>query len=116
MKTVLEQLPSENRGRTLLYYFGTGDPQAYGISAFNLKQNLPENLDDWKYLALSANYLQGLYTEAKDPFAGFRTIQPVGQAGYTIYLFDLATPQAREAVRHAVDILREMQKQEQASE
>lgn len=116
LKTALEQLPSENRDRTLLYYFGTGDPQAYGISTFNLKQNLPENLDDWKYLALSANYLQGLYTEAKDPFAGFRTIQPVGQAGYTIYLFDLATPQAREAMRHAVDILREMQKQEQTSE
>ncbi len=116
LKTLLDDLPPENRDRCLLYYFGTASPHAFGISAHDMKQKLPDDLENWKYLALSANYLQGLYTKAKDPFAGFRSLKPLGQAGYSIYLFDLSTPQAREAMQHAGDILRKMQNQEQMPE
>ncbi|QDT89213.1 ArnT family glycosyltransferase [Gimesia algae] len=115
LKALLDKLPPEDRDRCLLYYFGTGSPQGYGVSALDMRQKLPEILDEWNYLALSANYLQGLYTQAKDPFSGFRSIRPVAQAGYSIYLFDLTTPQAREALQHAIDVLQIMQKPENQS-
>lgn len=116
LKALLDELPLQERERCLLYYFGTGSPQSYGISAFDMRQKLPENVDEWNYLALSANYLQGLYTRARDPFAGFRSIKPVGQAGYSIYLFDLSTPQAQKALRHAVDVLQKMQESKEKTE
>ncbi|WP_417383934.1 ArnT family glycosyltransferase [Gimesia sp.] len=116
LKEILNQLPPEDRERSLLYYFGTANPHAYGISALDSRQKMPEDLDQWKYLALSTNYLQGLYTGKKDPFAGFRSLKPKGQAGYSIYLFDLSTPQARKALQHADNVLREMSNQKQMIE
>lgn len=109
LKDALDELPPDERDRCLLYYFGTARPDAYGISALSLKETLPENLDQWNYLALSANHLQGLYTQAKDPFAGFRSLTPLKRAGYSIFLYDLTTPQAKQALQAAIIVLREMQ-------
>lgn len=102
LKSVLDELPPDHQDKTLLYYFGTARPEAYGISAHSLKESLPDDLENWKYLALSANYLQGLYTQVDDPFAGFRSLDPVKRAGYSIFLFDLTTPEAQQALQQAL--------------
>ncbi|MCA9017654.1 MAG: hypothetical protein KDA77_20185, partial [Planctomycetaceae bacterium] len=112
LKAALDELPPDDQDRCLLYYFGTARPEAYGISALSLKESLPEKSDQWNCLALSANHLQGLYTQGKDPFAGFRSLNPMKRAGYSIFLYDLTTPEAKQALQEAIMILREMQADE----
>ncbi|MDF1746629.1 MAG: hypothetical protein P1V19_23240, partial [Gimesia sp.] len=114
LKKVLAELPSEDRDSYLLYYFGTAHPEAYSIQAHSLNDALPADLDRWKYLALSANYLQGLYTHSKDPFVAFRSLKPIKRAGYSLFLFDLSTPAAKQALQQAVTVLQEMQDEKNA--
>lgn len=114
LKAALDQLPSEKRDQCLLYYFGTARPDAYGISALSLKESLPEKLDQWNYLALSTNHLQGLYTHGTDPFAGFRSLEPWKRAGYSIYLYDLTTPEAKQRLQKSLVTLRKMQAEQTA--
>lgn len=113
LKAALDELPAADRDKCLLYYFGTASPAAYGIQGFDMKEKLPEDPADWKYLALSVNHLQGLYTQAEDPFAAFRKITPLKRAGYSIYLFDLQTPEARAALQ---DTLQQLKKYHDAQE
>ncbi|MFH1300836.1 MAG: glycosyltransferase family 39 protein [Planctomycetota bacterium] len=112
----LSELPEHERERCLLYYFGTARPEAFSINARSLKESLPADYDQWKYLALSANHLQGLYTHSKDPFAAFRSIKPVKRAGYSIFVFDLSTPEAQQALRKAITVLQEMQDEQNAKD
>jgi len=109
LKEKLAELPEKEREQCLLYYFGTARPEAYSLTALSLKGPLPADFKRWKYLALSVNHLQGLYTQYQDPFAGFRSLEPVKRAGYSIYVYDLTTPEAKHAWRTAITILQEMQ-------
>ncbi|WP_187782279.1 ArnT family glycosyltransferase [Gimesia chilikensis] len=106
VKKALDELPAEDRDKCLLYYFGTALPESYGIKGFDLKESLPENPADWKYLILSVNHLQGFYTQVEDPFAAFRKITPLKRAGYSIYIYDLQSPEARQALQEALKKLK----------
>ncbi|QDT26919.1 hypothetical protein Enr10x_22310 [Gimesia panareensis] len=119
VKKALDELPAEDRDQCLLYYFGTALPESYGIEGFDLKESLPEDPEDWKYLILSVNHLQGLYTQVEDPFAAFRKITPLKRAGYSIFIYDLQTPEARQALQEALTKLKsyhDAQEKESASE
>lgn len=96
--------------RVALAYFGSDAPAAYGISSSHWRKASDAELADCDYLAISVTHLQGLYVRG-DPFARFRSLPPVGRAGYSILLYDLrdeevalALSAAREgyAVRPAV--------------
>ncbi|QDT42641.1 hypothetical protein Pan241w_27280 [Gimesia alba] len=112
LKAALADLPPDDRDRCLLYYFGTARPEAYGISVLSLKETLPDDIDRWSSLALSVNHLQGLYTQGKDPFEGFRSLKPLKRAGYSIFLYDLKTPEAKQALQESIATLRKMQANE----
>ncbi len=88
-------------------YFGTGEPEYYGINAFYLpgsmimhpstdEQKKPEVPD---YLAVSANHLYGsaifLSEEQEEILRSYRLEQPVTTIGYSIliYKLDLTDPQ-----------------------
>ncbi|WP_298865856.1 glycosyltransferase family 39 protein [uncultured Gimesia sp.] len=109
LKKILSELSPEDPDQCLIYYFGTAHPEAYSINAHSLKDTLPADLNRWKYLALSANHLQGLYTNSKDPFAAFRSLKPIKRAGYSLFLFDVTTPAAKQALQQAITILQKMQ-------
>jgi hypothetical protein len=88
---------AERRGiRDLrLAYFGTAPPEAYGVRF--LPWTAAEAPRDGAWLAVSATHLQGLYLGAGDPFAPFRALEPDDRAGFSILLYDLASPEARRA-------------------
>lgn len=113
LKKALDELSPEDHESCLLYYFGTARPEAYSIKAHSLKESFPADLDRWKYLALSANHLQGLYTHSKDPFAAFRSLEPFRKVGYSIFLFDLTKPEAKQALQQAIIKLLEMETEQQ---
>lgn len=103
LKATMDELPLEDQQKSLLAYFGTTRPEAYGIKAHNLRTSLPEDPRRWKYMILSANYVFGLYTN-NDPFALFRNLSPVKRVGYTMFIYDLQTPEGREALQHVIDV------------
>lgn len=115
LKEKLAELPENESEQCLLYYFGTARSEAYSITARSLKESVPADFDRWKYLALSANHLQGLYTQYQDPFTGFRSLKPVKRAGYSIFVYDLTSPEARQALRTAIAVLQEMQAAQDSS-
>jgi len=72
-------------------YFGTVDPEYYGIKADPLYLNQPNvaDIERTHVLAISATYLQGVYG---GPFASFKDRTPLAVLGGTIYLY---TPAAK---------------------
>ncbi|WP_417392605.1 ArnT family glycosyltransferase [Gimesia sp.] len=105
MQAMLAELPPDERETCLLHYFGTTRPESYGIKAHPLNQDVLKNLDQRKYLVLSANYLQGLYAVKYDPFEPFRSIEPFHRAGYSLFVFKLDTPAAKQALRESLSRL-----------
>ncbi|MDI9443482.1 MAG: hypothetical protein QM844_04865, partial [Planctomycetota bacterium] len=95
------ELERGDRRRVALAYFGTAAPRAYGVEADNVPA-LKRPLDEYDTLALSVTALQGLYVLADDPFREFRSFRPIGRAGYSILVFDLAERRARDAFRAAL--------------
>ncbi|MBP85448.1 MAG: hypothetical protein CMJ64_01835 [Planctomycetaceae bacterium] len=61
-----------------------------------------DQLDDYDAIAISVNRLNGVYIW-NDALPCFRSLKPTASAGYSILLFDLAQPGAREALRAAWD-------------
>jgi len=108
LKETLLEFPEKDRDQCLIYYFGTAKPEAYSLKTHSLTDPLPADLERSKYLILSANYLQGLYTYKKDPFAAFRSVKPVKRAGYSLFVYDLSTPAGKKALQQAVPILQEI--------
>ncbi|WP_417397898.1 hypothetical protein [Gimesia chilikensis] len=109
-RAALEELPPADRERCLICYFGTALPESYGIKAFNMRERMPTNPEHWKYLVISANYLQGLYS-GKDPYQDFRSLTPLKRVGYSMFLFDLQSPEARQALETVIQVSIEMRKE-----
>ena len=55
---------------------------------------------EYALLAVSATDLQGV-RPGDDPLRFFRSVRPVARAGYSIFLFDLDTPEKRAVFREA---------------
>jgi hypothetical protein len=93
--------------RTLLCYFGTADPSAYGISATVLDDlSRPDaavvaQLDRYDGLAVSLTYLLGVYSSPPGPNRALIEIPPAGRAGYSIFLYDLRDARVRAALAGA---------------
>lgn len=107
-QNMIAELPSEEREACLLYYFGTTRTESYEIKAHPLNQNVLKNLEQRKYLVLSANYLHGLYLQTYDPFEPFRSIEPFKRVGYSMFVFKLDTPEAKQALRESLARLQKM--------
>ena len=88
--------------RSLVHYFGTAEPSAYGVKAEPLSRRHAERLDDYDALALSVTSLQGVYFGGQDPFAEFRAVKPVGRSGYSILIYDLQDPRIKARLRAAL--------------
>ncbi|QDU64537.1 Dolichyl-phosphate-mannose-protein mannosyltransferase [Planctomycetes bacterium Pan216] len=97
LRSELERLGYD---RPLLAYFGSADPEGYGLDVTMFPTVEEGQLDRFDVIAISASKLQGVYPDG-DPFAPFRELSPTGTAGYSILLYDLADPQAAEALRIA---------------
>ncbi|MBI4424962.1 MAG: hypothetical protein HY554_14615 [Elusimicrobia bacterium] len=98
----IEQLGEElgRRGRPPIYfaYFGTADPEAYGIrylpagfisNVTRLGNETDPSASGRVLLAISATNLQGTYYRDKQAFAWLRARKPVFVAGHSIFLYDL---------------------------
>ena len=92
LKRVLEELPP---GRVVLSYFGTADPDAYGIDATPLERvrgNPSDRLGDYDYLAVSVNHLYGIDGNRSRGDLGledFRDEEPIAHAGHSIHVYEL---------------------------
>jgi hypothetical protein len=81
--------------RVKLSYFGTADPEYYGIACDLLPSYLPlprevvRTFAPGDVLAISATNLQGVYLEAADRpmMERLRREEPVGSVGYSILIF-----------------------------
>jgi hypothetical protein len=73
----------EEKGLTTinLYYFGTADPEYYGI-----RRNVPSR-PGW--FAVSLTHLMGVYLPDPDYLAGFRQMEPERTIGHSIRLYRL---------------------------
>jgi tetratricopeptide (TPR) repeat protein len=89
-----------------LLYFGTAEPEYYGIDDFYSAENLfgkgttaRREIDLPEYLAISANFLYGgklfLPDDMAKLAASYRPEQPVGGIGYSIYVFRLNLSDSR---------------------
>lgn len=95
------ELQRMGRPRTAIRYFGTAVPRAYGVEADPVP-GLARSVENYEVLAISVSPLHGLYVRGEDPFRCFREMEPVGYAGYSMLLFDLGSPEARDALQQAI--------------
>jgi hypothetical protein len=74
-----------------LFYFGTADPDHYGI------RRLPYGAAQPGLFAVSATHLVGVYLPDPDYLAAFRDLTPVARIGWSILVYDL--PEVPERLR-----------------
>jgi hypothetical protein len=85
---------------TALSYFGSAVPAAYGVRADDIRA-LTRPPDEYERVAISVTHLQGLYVKGTDAFRWFLDQMPSARAGYSIFVYDLDTPERRAAFRAA---------------
>jgi 4-amino-4-deoxy-L-arabinose transferase-like glycosyltransferase len=100
LKKVLDQGDYHN---LLLEYFGTAEPNAYGIETAHFAIIERHELNNFDVFAISTTRLQGTYHRDSDPFRDFREIEPIAKAGYSIWLYDLSQTEVLDALRIAWD-------------
>lgn len=88
-----------------LTYFGTAPPDAYGVVATGWAWGHPTPPGPFDWIAISTTLLDGVYVG--DAFAAFRAIEPSDRAAYSILLYDLARPDARQAFETTAAKLRQ---------
>lgn len=88
--------------RLLLSYFGTDNPDHHGIERVDWERATGAEAATCDVLAVSATYLAGCYSEGADPFRDFRLAEPVARAGYSVFFFDLRTPEGSAALQTAL--------------
>lgn len=104
LKKIMDELPLEDQKNSLIYYFGTARPDLYGIKAVHIRDHHTVDPDQLKYMIISANHLQGLYAHGDDPCAEFRKLEPFKMANYSIYVFDLQSLEAKQALKKCLKI------------
>lgn len=107
LKKLMDEMPVEDQEKTLIYYFGTASPLAYDIKGVPILSILDKDPDQWKYLVVSASLLYGLYAHGDDPCADIRKLTPYQKANYSIFVYDLQTPEARQALKKCLKIMKE---------
>jgi len=82
-----------------LAYFGTADPEYYGIhhhrlpGFINYTEPQPVGTLDLRYpIAISATLLQGVPTINPELYKGFLAMKPVAKIGYSIFIYKLEAP------------------------
>lgn len=105
LKLLAEELKRRGNPAVYLSYFGTPEPEAYGLRYFPVgiysllerPGNEPDPSASGKVLlAISATNLQGVYYKDQNAFDWLHTRTPVAVAGYSIFLYDLTTdPEGR---------------------
>jgi len=82
-----------------LSYFGSANPDYYGIKALPVPMEEPVDLEAAPpgLYAISATHLQTGYLGDEDAFSWLRPYQPVGNIGYSILLFEL--PEGKSPLR-----------------
>jgi hypothetical protein len=98
-------LESGDRGPVALKYFGTALPEAYGVQADDVG-NLRRDPEQYRLLAISATYLNGLHLRGRDPFKDFRRLEPAAEIGYSIMVYDLRRSDALAAFHEALKVMR----------
>jgi hypothetical protein len=84
-------------GPLLLSYFGNAPLAAYGVDAKVWDANDQTDLARWRWVAISATHLDGLYVDA-DVFAPFRSVAPTARAGFSILIYGTERPDVRAAM------------------
>lgn len=90
-------------------YFGAGDMGYYGLDNPPLFDEegqpigfSPANPAPGRYV-ISANHLQGATAQESDLFAKFRRMEPVGNLGYSILVFDVPNDVEGSWIAHCLD-------------
>lgn len=89
--------------RLLLHYFGTDNPEDYGIDGVEWDGSTRAEAAGCDVLAVSATNLVGACAEGPEVFRDFRHIEPLARAGYSVFFFDLRTPAGARALQAALD-------------
>jgi 4-amino-4-deoxy-L-arabinose transferase-like glycosyltransferase len=84
-------------GPLLLSYFGNAPFDAYGVTAKRWDANDQRDLARWRWVAISATHLDGLFVPA-DVFAPFRLVEPSSRAGYSILIYSTGRSEVRDAM------------------
>jgi 4-amino-4-deoxy-L-arabinose transferase-like glycosyltransferase len=85
-----------------LAYFGTADPEYYGISYKSISDQDLAALREGRFtrgvFAISATFLQGLYLPGdRDRYKWFRDRDPTAQIGYSIFVYEIDCRKERMA-------------------
>ncbi len=96
LKQRLQQLQAR---RTLIGYFGTALPAAYGIEG-ELVQKRTRPIEEYDFFALSITALR-LSSETSGCFHRFNNLIPDGTAGSSFLIFRLDSPERRRLVEQA---------------
>ena len=94
-----EQLIKYSEKRSVLSYFGTGLPLAYGVEADLLDEQSRDPLSGYDILAISTNNIRGLkvFEHRVDPKYRFlMDLVPIARAGDSILIFDIHRDRLRE--------------------
>jgi len=97
-------LKSKGVDTIYLSYFGTGDPDYFGIKYYPIgfisnverrgSQDFNITNQPHKYLAISATNLYGVYYQNTEVFSSFKKIQPIYRAADSIFVYDLTNNNA----------------------
>ena len=99
-----EYLDDHVRGPVILSYFGTALPDAYGVRGDD-PEHLHHPPEEYAAIAISVTHLHGLHLGQRDPFERFRSLTASAQPGYSIMVYDLSAPRAREALHYALSVM-----------
>jgi hypothetical protein len=83
LKGLASWLESRGNPPVNLYYFGTADPDYYGI------RRIPPESPAPGLFAVSATHLTGVYLPDRDYLADFRAMTPLVTIGHSILVFEL---------------------------
>lgn len=96
LKGLKKYMENNNIEKIKLAYFGLSDPKYFGIDYEYLPSYAilePVNVKDRVELkgpfAVSATMLQGVYLADRDYYKVFKGMEPVGNVGYSIFIYDL---------------------------
>jgi hypothetical protein len=94
-------LPQLGFRRVAIKFFGTVNPAWYGIDSERWDDETMMWSEDREALVISVTFLQGVYTNGRDPFRELRLIAPAGRAGWSLMVYDLHDPAVRQALQAA---------------
>ncbi|MBI2413985.1 MAG: glycosyltransferase family 39 protein [Deltaproteobacteria bacterium] len=96
LKGLKKYMDENHIDKIKLAYFGLSDPKYFGIDYEYLPSyailepvNVKDRVEPKGFFAVSATMLQGVYLADRDYYKVFKSLEPVGNVGYSIFIYNL---------------------------